>query len=362
MRPRRWRSQRRWPLSSALSLLLFIVCLQPAGAQAAPYEGLPLHWRRWLFVYAGGEGRPAYSKDDFLKLLTSRDSRGQPRGRLFDGALFSELSRAGRSFSPLFSPKPATGDDWRWYLDTLFSDNGFLTSLDSAAGLLSQKGVLKGSLGVSVMIPYPFAMRDSLWYDGELFVVNRGSAGQISAARRYVEDLSNHFRGWRYKYLSPVGMYWLVEDAKGSDTLLIREVASVVHSQGFLFFWVPYYNAPGRDTWKELGFDVAWLQPDYMFYPQVPPQRLDSAVMLAFKGGLGIDLEIDHKIFADSVFRQRFAPYLTMLEAHPEALRGPLSVYDDAGMLLKLADSKDPYLRDQYARFVRLMLAAGRQP
>ncbi len=325
MRPRRWRSQRRWPLSSALSLLLFIVCLQPAGAQAAPYEGLPLHWRRWLFVYAGGEGRPAYSKDDFLKLLTSRDSRGQPRGRLFDGALFSELSRAGRSFSPLFSPKPATGDDWRWYLDTLFSDNGFLTSLDSAAGLLSQKGVLKGSLGVSVMIPYPFAMRDSLWYDGELFVVNS-------------------------------------EDAKGSDTLLIREVASVVHSQGFLFFWVPYYNAPGRDTWKELGFDVAWLQPDYMFYPQVPTQRLDSAVMLAFKGGLGIDLEIDHKIFADSVFRQRFAPYLTMLEAHPEALRGPLSVYDDAGMLLKLADSKDPYLRDQYARFVRLMLAAGRQP
>ncbi len=354
--------QARLALSSAISLVLLIAWQQPTAAQSVPGEGLPLHWRRWLFVYAGGEGRPAYSKDDFTKLLASPDSRSRPSGRLFDGALFSELRRAGRSFSPLFSPTPATGDDWRWYLDTLFSANGFLASLDSAAGLLANKGLLKGSMGVAIMIPYPFATKDSLWYDGELFVVTRGSPGQSNAARRYVQDLGNRFRDWRYRHLAPVAMYWLVEDAKGSDTLLIRDVAAAVHSQGFLFFWVPYFNAPGRDMWKGLGFDVAWLQADYMFYPQVLPQRLDSAAMLAFKGGLGIDLEIDHKIFSDSVFRPRMAPYLAMLEAHPEVLRGPLSVYDDAGMLLKLAASTDPYLRDQYARFVRLMLDAGRQP
>ena len=54
-----------------------------------------------------------------------------------------------------------------------------------------------------------------------------------------------------------------------------------VHSLGYKLIWIPYYQAWGYDRWKENGFDVACVQPNYSFAKVANKQRLyDNADLL----------------------------------------------------------------------------------
>jgi hypothetical protein len=320
-------------------------------------------WRRWILAYTGGPKRAAYSAVDFERLLTVVDTAGNPVGRAFDGVVFLEITRRGdHGFTPLMKLPGAPASDWEWFRDTLFAPSGFLQSLDSAGSLLTARGLLDVKLGVAVMIPYPFGTGDTLTYDGQRFKVADGDPGRVSLVRTYVHDVVERFRRSSYRHVTPVAMYWLVEDAKGSDTSLIRAVAGVVHAEGLRFFWIPYYNAAGADRWADWGFDDSWLQPNYLFSLNATAARFDSVAHRVFAHSMGVELEVNRRVLNDTLYRPRFAPYLQMLDTHPELLRGPIAVYDDAGVLLDMWSSRDPAVRRLYERFGRLMIQAGRQP
>src|SRR5205807_539995 len=147
-----------------------------------------------------------------------------------------------------------------------------------------------------------------------------------------------------------------------ADTGLVPRVAADIHSLGSRFLWIPSYGAAGAERWRAFGFDDAWLQPNYFFHADVPSTRLDSAVARARGADMGIELELDRRMFGgDWHFADRLLPYLSVLEAAPDLRRRSIAIYEGAGALFQLARSKDLWHRAMYQRLVDVLKAPSRE-
>ena len=106
-----------------------------------------------------------------------------------------------------------------------------------------------------------------------------------------------------------LGFYWLDEcidrEEEDKDAVTIRAINKYIHEKGLRSFWCPYYNAYGIWRWKEVGFDFACYQPNYMFY-STEPTRLRAASTIAKINGLCMEIEIEDAGSASScaLFRQ----------------------------------------------------------
>src|SRR5579872_2598493 len=130
---------RYWPLAAAA---LVSACAAPprgnvtlSGRQARP---VPIS-ERWLLVYDGDprvKGR--YNAAAYDAMLTGGVYKGACKGPLFTGVIVLNLQApSGRWFVPwssLGKGAPATGSDWKDFLDQLSAPNGVLARLDSATG------------------------------------------------------------------------------------------------------------------------------------------------------------------------------------------------------------------------------------
>ena len=102
----------------------------------------------------------------------------------------------------------------------------------------------------------------------------------------------------KYKYVDLVGFYYVTEETSGSGTLM-PDLSAYLHAKGYPFTWIPYYNAPGWNLWKEKGFDFAWYQPNYFFNAWLPEERLVSACKRAIAYGMAMEMEFDERAAAD---------------------------------------------------------------
>ena len=311
---------------------------------------------RWILVYKGGSQSPAYSVNDLLHLVSAVDTSGQPRSWLCTGAVLLALrATSGRNYYPLPDGAPADGDDWTKYLDSLFARGGPLVHLDSAVALIDAAvGTPGRRLAVAIMIPYPHPRSDSLRFNGQSYRLS-SDLGRGAAVTAYVHEVERRFNGLKAPHLSFQAFYWLNEGVTAVDTALVPKVSSEVHRLGARFLWIPSFGAAGAARWRVLGFDQAWLQPNYFFHPDVPVTRLDTTVAIARASGMGLEIEFDRRMFTSWQFRDRLEPYLAALEDAPDLRAGPLAIYDGAGTLYALARAKDGWHRALYERFVAVL-------
>ncbi|HTH65993.1 MAG TPA: DUF4855 domain-containing protein [Gemmatimonadales bacterium] len=315
----------------------------------------PTHW---ILAYPGtakgGMGTP-YSVDDFVRLLGGVDSTGRVTSWLSTGVIFLQLYAAsGHTFTTWIGGTPATGADWREYLDSIIGPGGAMARLDSAASVVeSTAGALGAAIPVAIMIPYPEPRSDSLVFAGATYSY-RSATGRIAAAGAYVDAGAQQFAQARFRHLRLDGFYWLSESVSPADQEVVVGVAEWVHRDRLRFLWIPFYTAPGEARWRELGFDEAWLQPNYFFNLSVMPGRVDSAASRARSEGLGIEVEFNSRLFTDTRYCGRLDPYLRMLEDTIFAGRS-IALYDGQGALIRLSRSADPRDRMTYARLVRAL-------
>jgi hypothetical protein len=311
---------------------------------------------RWILVYKGGWPRPAYSVDDFVHLVSAVDSGGQPTSWLCTGALLLELrATSGRNYYPFPDGTPADGDDWTRYLDSLFVHGGPLIRLDSAVALIdSAVGTPGRRLAVAIMIPYPHPRSEPVRFDGQSYLLS-SNPGRAAAVNAYMRQVERRFADLKPPHLVFDAFYWLDESVTALDTGLVRNVSGEVHRLGARFLWIPAFGATGAVGWRVLGFDQAWLQPNYFFHPDVPETRLDTAMAQARSAGMGLEIEFDRRMFTSWQFRDRLEPYLAALEDAPDLRAGPLAIYDGGGALYVLARAKDRWHRALYERLVTVL-------
>ncbi len=340
---------------AAVWLVLFACTLPPPVPDPDPEQTVGT---RWMLAYPGGPRRPAYSVSDFVHLLAYVDPAGRPADWLSTGVIFLELrAPSGRLFTTWVPDgEPSTGADWEQYLDTLFVPGGILSRLDSAVGVVGAEVGPPPDLPfpVVVMIPFPEPAVDTLRYAGGVYRLREESA-RAEVAVAFVTDVIRRFQRADHAALGLHGFYWLKESIRDADGVLVRRIAEHVHSEGYQFFWIPFFTAWGVDRWREWGFDAAWLQPNYFFNVALDRSRLDSAVVRARRLEMGLEIEFNGRLLNDSAYADRLDPYLDALRAAPDLRRASVATYEGGGALLRLSRSRNPQHRAIYCRFVSLL-------
>jgi hypothetical protein len=340
-----------------ISLVWWGVCCATVPARGQGF-GRPA---RWVLVYAAAPPSaaaryPRYSADDFVRLVAVMDSGGRPRAWLTTGAIFLQLGApSGRVFTNWVGGPPATGADWRAYADSLLTATGPIAALDSAlewvAGTL---GSPAEAYRVAVMIPYPAVTLDTLRYDGRLYRLwDAVDAAALTTA--YIGHVAEEFTHRAFRHVVLDGYYWLHESIEGREAAVVAAVAASVHGAHARLVWIPFYQAPGAAAWRRLGFDEAWLQPNYFFTLSLPALRIDSAFAQARALRMGVELEFDQRLLSDPRYADRLLPYLDRLGAAPELWQHSLALYEGGGALIQLSKSRDPRQRALYRQLAELL-------
>jgi len=198
---------------------------------------------------------------------------------------------------------PAHSSDWFRYLDELFLCNRNLDALAQSVRLSSAPGV-----DVWIGLPYP---------NPQVF---SSEARRIAAVHAWIEAcLTMWCRSHFYPALRLRGFYWLQESLyytgpEVDDRRLIRAVNRLIHrlradGKPLTSIWIPYQGANGWDEWRELGFDLAFLQPNYYFQPE---KRLETAAANAWQQQMGLEMEFDLAVTYDSLRRARWLEYMRL--------------------------------------------------
>lgn len=286
----------------------------------------PMSLDQLLLVYTGYSLNPNaapqyqfWEPHEFAPLLAHIDrATGWMDGRMFTDFLFLALGILDEQGNGRYLARnetaPAAPKDWDRYLQELFACDRNLHALCQATAVTPFP-----SPRVWIALPYP---------NPQLFASDEQ---RIAAVMDWV------YRFWErwtasglWRCLELTGFYWLQESLyyQGpvyDDRVVIRainrNIHQLVHTGGnrLQTLWIPYQLATGRSEWRSLGFDVAFLQPNYYFNPE---RKLETAAVEAYQAGQGLVMEVDLAVTYDPVRRQRFIEYMNL---------GATGGYDAAG-------------------------------
>lgn len=69
--------------------------------------------------------------------------------------------------------------------------------------------------------------------------------------------------------------------------------------------WIPYYQASGFSDWKELGFDMACMQPNYAFTGTATIDRLYDNAATTKRLGMCVEIEINQYDSKSDILRYK---------------------------------------------------------
>lgn len=298
-------------------------------------------------IYQGGAHRIDWKADEIEPYVTHRFADGTEEW-LFDGFLFLEFKDGrGRQYSPGYDKQNARRVEWEWYLDRLFEQGKSLHALDSVIG---EKKKTLGDPGFrhKIVITVPVAIKGQKDW-GKLkgrtldFDLTKD---RIAATRWYIDKLTSRFKAEKFANLELVGLYWIDEDAvHGGD--LLGTIAKYVHKKKLDFVWIPYYKARGHERWADLGFDIAYYQPNHFFHRDVADSRLDDAIAEALRCGMAMEFECDERALSSQAepWGDRMDAYIDAFDRHGVWQKLPVAYYTGNHLLLGM--KRDPSASNQ---------------
>ncbi len=273
----------------------------------------------------------------WLPLIAHIGTDSKPDGWFFDSALLlmnGQSAPSGGNFSGA-----TTRADWSWWLQNLFglAPGGQAdTQLPGLQAAVAQAGAVLSDpahqVNVVIAIPYP-KPGPSAWAPG---VPLQDPAGRLTAVQWFISQTLADWKQADFKNLHLAGFYWYAESLQPNpgEVGLLQQAAATIHQDGLRFYWIPYFGATAATAWKALGFDGAYLQPNYEFQPTATPQRLTEAAAVARHWGLGLEMELGSLNYSD----ESVPRYLTYLNAGAAyGYQGASSAYYDSTQLLLAA-------------------------
>lgn len=263
---------------------------QKAKMEQMPY---PVNQIRDLaLIYQGASYRLPWTKDNFVPYVTHTFADGTTEW-LYDGYLFLDFGDGGGAyFTPRAGYEGARKKDWEWYLGRLFEKGKSLDALDKCIDEQKQKigdPGFRHKIVLTMLTPIK-GLKEWGEVDGRMLDFNN-EADMLAASDWFINRLIEGFEAGNYKNLELTGIYWLDEDLCHTGDLS-GKVGDLVHKHGLEYIWIPYFKSRGYMTWKDMGFDIAYMQPNYFFH-EMNEKRLDEACDFARRFGLAMEFEAD---------------------------------------------------------------------
>lgn len=323
----------------------------------------------YVLCYAGGEQARYYDTKWMKDFVTYTDREGREHW-LFDGFLFLQIMdrEAGVAFDPGHLDcngqvlPAATQADWMRLIDYYFEPGHCLDAIERA---VAEAAVRLGDPGykreILISIPNPIPYKNPVaktggscyWglLDGRVADMSK-EEDRFGACKWYVDEVLKRYRKRKYKYIDLVGFYYVTEETSGSGTLM-PSLSDYLHAKGYPFTWIPYYNAPGWNLWREKGFDFAWYQPNYFFNAWLPESRLVSACQRALDYGMAMEMEFDERAAADcpDSLGERLRGYMEAYKKYGSWANLPIAYYQSSRGLHTLKYSGNPKDRELYQDF-----------
>lgn len=266
------------------------------------YNGMPPEFDK------DGVGR--FSVDDMVHYL-GYVKDGKIEDTFFDGVLFLPFARY--TCSTLYK----CADGWKYYLDNTFSEGENVDAVDKAAKIVGDALGIENNVKVFLPIfhtkptygefPEKFGDLDGDGIDEDMDDIN----DRKKVTKWFIDENIARFSEKERNNSTLAGFYWHEESIQynASEEMEILLYASeYVHSLGYKFIWIPYYQAWGYDNWKANGFDIACIQPNYVFQKVATRQRLYDNAEIAKKFGLCYEMEINGVTDKESI--DRYKEYL----------------------------------------------------
>ncbi len=262
-----------------------------------------------------------HNVEDLMPYVAYLDKNRNIQDFFFDSYLFLPCQKAGATGAGLHygTSNPTKALDWTSYVEDTFYDGANVDALDTAFGIVKEElNAPEKKAGVFFTILYP----------GKAAGANFGELGGKELDFNNIEDRKYAIK-WMideqvrlyteagYENLDLIGFYWLEEYMfRGTmgqeDKELFNYASEYLHSLDLKFLWIPYYHANGYSTWKELGFDIACMQPNmYWDNAILDKSRVDDCVRECNSLGMCVEIEIDYNAIVSG---NHFNSYLDYLE------------------------------------------------
>ena len=286
---------------------------------------------------------------------------------LFESFLFIEASDGKRHLTMSIAPSghSARRESWEDQLSLWLGPEGGVANLEKAcADAASRIGKPERKRQVIITIPDAIMFehfankQSSTKYWGEIDGRELDFADvndQLAALYWYIDQARAMFASLKCKYLELGGFYIVSEDlpvAYGETEqesfnakykrweTIVPALSAYCHKKGEGLYWVPYHMAAGYRFWKKLGFDMAWMQPNYYWDLKSPGRHPFDKTLAAIKDyGMGMELEFEYSLVSDVM---------------KEVKQGP----DGAGKMI-FGEEDVPALKEQFRDYMRKFKEAG---
>lgn len=291
-------------LACTLMIALAAVPARAAGATSGP--GYPSPERAGFHQAALVYHDAAPDAATLARYVAYRPDGTTPERRAWMFDAFVEAAMTAPSGAST-AYGPTTEQDWLTMLDWWFGGAGSTGALGQLDGVIDATGRATATDGrpmgappaprkVMIMMPWPDpAQRAFGTVDGSPADLSRLS-DRTRVVGWYTRLIEQRFAAQHYEHLALWGVYFVREDAILSDQPWVRQATTQVHAAGTRALWIPYWSAPGWDTWQQLGFDVAFVQPSAAFRGPMDggdasASRIRSTAAQAAAHGLGVEIE-----------------------------------------------------------------------
>lgn len=343
-------------------------------------------------VFNSGDGSSAWLYDAFLCIDSFDPARG-----------LSYTLANGRQSSVKAS--------WEDLLEAWLGNDGAIRKLDAAVSSASGKlGAPPSPRLVVMSLPDPvmfsnFADKSSstvYWgeIDGRSLDFSKPE-DQTAAYRWYMDSCRQRFAALGLTGVELAGFYILSEElhldpamykAAGlscgeTETFnyrykhwetIVPAAAEYAHSCNEGLWWIPYHLAPGYKLWKELGFDAAFMQPNYYWDNGSVSHPMSKTITAIKQYSMGIELEFEFSLVASVMADGRSGPdgsgsptfYLKDVPMLRDRVREYMQSYKDSGLygvqpiavysgtdaMHQLASSPDAGDRQMYEEICRFII------
>ncbi|MDF0726051.1 DUF4855 domain-containing protein [Cytobacillus sp. S13-E01] len=265
------------------------------------------------------------------------------------GTYFDTFIILGRKYPngefPETAANNANYEDWKWYINRTFSNNGALANLNQA--VKNNPNVEKAK--VYIAIPYPKNTGLLEMLDGKQAPPTLYSRYKL--VDWYINEVFKKVEEANYEGLDFEGFYWLNETViSPEDEKLVALTSKLVQSSNHKFIYSPHARSTNLNNWRSYGIDSAYLQMNAFKQINDLPlstSLLHAGLLNALTNGTGVTIEIEDSTMDIDLVFENLRNYIKLGNLYNLSSES-IIMYQGTEMVYRLATYPDKEYRKMY--------------